>query len=175
MNWLKELIQRLTCFIPRPLILTDYEAGVRVTWGKWNKVISSGLFWFIPLFQKIIYMEVQTQVVDLRGQSVHTKDDKHIIVSGAVQYSIRDIKKAIFNVQNVDQSLETLALGVILEYVNKRTLEECQEVVGLKKEILKGIKDAAQGWGCKIERIYITDLDESRNIRLIGGLNGCTS
>lgn len=117
-------------------------------------------------------MEVQTQVVDLRGQSVHTKGGKHIIVSGAIQYSIKDVYKAIFNVQDVDRSLETLALGVILEYVNKRTLKECQEVTNLKKEILKGIKDAAQGWGVKVERIYITDLDESRNIRLIGGLNG---
>ena len=170
MEWLRELIQRLTCFIPRPLILTDYEAGIRVTWGKWNKVIASGLFWYIPLFQKIIYMDVQTQVVDLRGQSVHTKDGKHIIVSGAMQYSIKDVYKAVFNVQDVDKSLETLALGVILEYVNNRTLEECQEVNGLKKEILKGIKEAAHGWGVKIERIYITDLDETRNLRLIGGL-----
>ena len=170
MEWLRELIQRLTCFIPRPLILTDYEAGIRVTWGKWNKVIASGLFWYITLFKKIIYMDVQTQVVDLRGQSVHTKDGKHIIVSGAMQYSIKDVYKAVFNVQDVDKSLETLALGVILEYVNNRTLEECQEVNELKKEILKGIKEAAHGWGVKIERIYITDLDETRNLRLIGGL-----
>ena len=175
MQWLNALMQWLTCFIPRPLILSDYEAGIRITWGRWNKKVSSGLFWYIPLFQKIIYMEVQTQIVDLRGQSVHTKDGKHIIVSGAVQYSIKDIHKAVFNVQNVDQALETLALGVILEYVNKRTLKECQEVLGLKKEILKGIKDAAHGWGVKIERIYITDLDETRNIRLIGGLNGSRS
>lgn len=171
MGWVKELIQRLTCFIPRPVMLAKYQAGVRITWGRRCKKISSGLFWYIPLFQDIIDLEVQTQVVDLRGQSVHTKDGKHLIVSGAIQYSIKDIYKAIFNVQNVDVSLETLALGVILEYVSERTLEECQEVIGLKKEILKGIKDAAQGWGVKIEHVYITDLDESRNIRLIGGLN----
>jgi len=170
MEWLRELIQRLTCFIPRPLILANYEAGVRISFGKYNKVITSGWFWYIPLFQKIINMEVQTQVVDLRGQSVHTKDGKHIIVSGALQYSIKDVYKAVFNVQDVDKSLETLALGIILEYVNNRTLEECQEVVELKKEILKGIKEAAQGWGVKIERIYITDLDETRNLRIIGGL-----
>ena len=59
---------------------------------------------------------------------------------------------------------------MILEYVKNRTLTECQEVEELKKEILKGIKDAAQGWGLKIERVYITDLDETKNIRLIGGL-----
>jgi len=172
MEWLKELINRLTCFIPRPLLLSDYEAGVRITWGKWNKKIASGLFWYVPLFQKIIYMEVQTQVVDLRGQSVQTKDGNSVIVSGALQYSIKDIYKAVFNVQDIDKSLETLALGIILEYVKLRTLNECQEVEELKKEILKGIKDAAQGWGVKIERVYITDLDKTRNIRLIGGLIG---
>jgi len=175
MQWLNSLIRWLTCFIPRPLILSDYEAGVRITWGKWNKQVASGLFWYIPLFQKIIYMEIQTQIVDLRGQSVHTKDGKHIIVSGAIQFSIKDIYKAVFNVQDVDKSLETLALGIILEYVNHRTLKECQEVDELKKEILRGIREAAQGWGCRIERIYITDLDETRNIRLIGGLNGSGS
>lgn len=170
MEWLRELIEKLTCFIPRPVMLADFQAGVRITWGKWNKVVASGLFWYIPLFQEIIYLDVQTQVVDLRGQSVHTKDGKHIIVSGAIQYSIKDIYKAVFNVQDIDKSLENLTLGVILEYVNNRTLEECQEVSELKKEILKGIRDAAQGWGVKLERIYITDLDESRNLRLIGGL-----
>lgn len=168
MSWLRVLIQRLTCFIPRPLLLADYEAGVRITWGRWNKKISSGLFWYVPLFQKIVFMEVQTQVADLRGQSVQTKDGNSTVVSGAIQYSIKDIYKAIFNVQDIDKSLETLALGIILEYIKKRTLAECQDIEGLKKEILKGMKEAAQGWGLKIERVFITDLDKARNIRLIG-------
>jgi len=175
MEWVKELIQKLTCFIPRPILITKYEAGVRISFGKWNKIVTEGWFWYIPLFQKIIWMEIQTQVVDLRGQSVRTKDGQSVIVSGAIQYSIKDIYKAIFNVQDVDKSLETLALGIILEYVNKRTLNECEDVDGLKKEILRGIKDAAQGWGLKIEKVYITDLDRTRNIRLIGGLNGSSN
>ena len=172
MNWLKELIQQFTCFIPRPLLLSKYEAGVRITFGKWNKEVQAGWFWYVPLFQKIIYMEVQAQVVDLRGQSVQTKDGLSVIVSGAIQYSIDDIYKAVFNVQDVDKSLETLALGVILEYVKNRSLKECQDILSLKKEILSGVIDAAHGWGVDIEKIYITDLDKTRNIRLIGGLNG---
>lgn len=171
MDWIKELFQKLTCFIPRPLLLTKYEAGIRISFGKFNKSITAGWFWYIPLFQKIVWMEIQTQVVDLRGQSVRTEDGQSVIVSGAIQYSIKDIYKAFFNVQDIDKSLETLALGIILEFVNNRTLDECEKVEELKKEILKGIREAAQGWGVKIERIYITDLDKVRNIRLIGGLN----
>ncbi len=168
MNFLKEILQRLTCFIPRPLQLTEYEAGVRVSFGKWNKVITKGWFWYIPLFQRIIYMEVQTQVVDLRGQSVQSKDGSSVVVSGAIQYSISDIYKAIFNVQDVDKSLETLALGIILEYMKNKNLEECHDITSLKNEIREGIHEAAFGWGLKIEEVYITDLDRTFNLRLIG-------
>lgn len=172
MEWVKELLYKLTCFIPRPIILAEYEAGVRITWGSRNKVITNGMYWWVPLFQKLVYMEIQSQVADLRGQSVQTKDGKSVVVSGAIQYSIKNVYKAIFNVQDVDKALETLALGIILEYVKIRNLEECQDVGALKLEILKGIREAAQGWGLKIERVYITDLDKTRNIRLIGNTVG---
>lgn len=112
-------------------------------------------------------MEVQTQVVDLRAQSIRTQDDESTVVSGAIQYSIRDIYKAIINVQDVDKSLETLALGIIFDFVHSRKLNDCRNIEALKAEILKGIKEAATGWGLKIEKIYITDLDKTRNIRLL--------
>jgi len=167
MEWLQALIERLTCFIPRPMIMTPFEAGVRFTFGKYLKVITNGWFWYTPLFQRIQWMEIQTQVIDLRSQSVRTADEQSVIVSGAIQYSVKDVKKAILNVQNVDEALEKLALGVILEFVQSKTLEECHDIEALKREILRGIKEAAQGWGLKIERVYVTDLAKTRNIRLL--------
>ncbi len=167
MGWLQVIIERLTCFIPRPTIMTTCEAGVRFTFGKYIQVITNGWFWYIPLFQRIQWMEIQTQVIDLRSQSIRTADGQSAIVSGAIQYSVKDVKKAILNVQNVDTALEKLALGVILEFVKNKTLVECHDIEALKKEILRGIKEAAQGWGLKIERVYITDLDKCRNLRLL--------
>lgn len=123
------------------------------------------MYW--PMIQKIIYMEITTQVVDLRAQSIRTQDNESTVVSGAIQYSVRDIKKAILNVQDVDKSLETLALGIIFDFVHSRKLDDCRNIEVLKAEILKGIKDAATGWGLKIEKVYITDLDKTRNIRLL--------
>ena len=167
MDWLQALIERLTCFIPRPTIMTVYEAGLRFTFGKYIKDITNGWFWWIPLFQRIQWMDIQTQVVDLRSQSVRTSDGQSVIVSGAIQYSVKDVRKAILNVQNVDTALEKLALGIILEFVKSKTVDECHDIEALKKEILRGIKEAAQGWGLKIERVFITDLDKTINIRLL--------
>lgn len=166
MEWLRDLVNRLLSIFPRILILGPHEAGVRIT-GKKTKKLGAGCWIYWPIVQKIIWMEIPTQVADLRAQSVRTSDGISIVVSGAIQYSVKDIKKAALDVQDVDKSLETLALGIIFDFVHSRRLEDCRDIKILKAEILRGIKDAAAGWGLKIEKVYITDLDKTRNIRLL--------
>ena len=167
MEWLREIFERLLSIFPRILILAPYEAGIRITFGKRVTKLGAGWYIYWPLIQKIIWMEIQTQVVDLRAQSVQTKDVATIIVSGAIQYRINDVYKACVNVQDIDKSLESLALGIILEFVKNRTLVECENIDNLKNEILKGIREAASGWGVKIEKVFMTDLGRTRNIRLL--------
>ena len=175
MDWLKDLINRLLSVFPRVWICSPAEAGVRITFGKYVSTKGAGIYLFWPLVQRVIWMEIKTQVVDLRSQSVRTKCGNSVVVSGAIQYYITDVKRAILDVQDLDKSLTTLALGIILEFVKQRTLEECRDVDVLKTEILKGIRDAAKGWGIKVERVFITDLDKTRNIRLLTNGQSVTS
>jgi len=166
-DWLKDIIDRLLSIFPRIWICSPAEAGVLITLGKYVSTKEAGWYVFWPLIQRIIWVEVKTQVVDLRIQSVRAKCGNSVAVSGAIQYRVVDVKRAILDVQDVDKSLSTLALGIILEFVKRRSLEECMSIEELKGEILKGIREAAAGWGLKIEKVYITDLDKARNIRLL--------
>lgn len=170
MEWLQRIFDKILSVFPMVHILTTYEAGVRFTFGKYPKKLGPGWYILWPLFQRIVWQEVQTQIVDLRNQSIRTSDSRDVVVSGAIQYNIYDMMKATCNVQNVDAALETLALGIILEYVNSRTLKECHDIKALKAEVLKGLRDCARGWGVKIEKVYITDLGVARNLRLLGNI-----
>ena len=167
MHWLNDIIVRLLTIFPRLWCCLPHEAGVRITLGKTVSTLTPGWYVYWPLIQKLLDMEIKTQVVDLRNQSVRTTCGNSVVVSGAIQYRIVDISKAILDVQDIDRSLTTLALGIILEYVKQRTLDDCMDVDKLKTEILKGIRDAATGWGIKVEKVFITDLDKARNIRLL--------
>jgi len=167
MEWLKGIFDRILSVFPRILILSPFEGGIRVTFGKYLKVLPPGWYLYWGLIQKVYWVETQTQVVDLRNQSIQTKDGQSIVVSGAIQYSIKNVQYVFCNVQDFDKALETLSLGIILEFVKNRTLEECQDIGALKSEILRGIKEAARGWGLKIEKVFITDLSKTRNIRLL--------
>lgn len=167
MSWLQKLIEKLFGIFPRMMLLAPYEEGVRFLLGKYVKKMTPGWWLYWPWIHKVEYMEVQTQVIDLRTQSVRTADDKDVVVSGALQYRIVDVEKAICNVQSIDGSLETLALGIILDFVNRKTMDELQDVDALKKELRTGMAEACSGWGVKIERVYITDFGHTRNIRLL--------
>jgi regulator of protease activity HflC (stomatin/prohibitin superfamily) len=168
MDWLQKIFDKLLTLFPVVQILTPYESGVRFTFGRWYKKLGPGWYVYWPLIQNVVWMEIQTQLADLKTQSITTSDEKDIMVSGAIQYRISDIEKAVMKVQDVDKSLMTLALGIILKFVSKHTFSECKDTNGLQEEILKGIREEAQGWGLKIEKVFITDMGKTRNIRLLG-------
>ena len=153
-DWLTQLISKLFAFIPRLQLVQPDESGVRTTLGSHVGPIEPGWYIYCPLFQEIRLMTITPQVVDLRPQSLRV-DDKDVTVSGAIMYRVSDARKALLNVQDYDRSLTTLALGIIA----RGELHE--------SEILKGLREAAAGWGIKVMSVFLTDRGDVVNIRLL--------
>ncbi len=167
MKFLDQIYETLRKGVPRLETLQPDQAGVRVTLGKYERVLGPGWFFIWEVLQQIHYMTVTPQWVDLRGQSVFAKYGVNMTVSGAIRYRITDARKALLSINDVDKSLATLALGIILEYVGKREVSECTDPAGLADEILKGVREQASGWGVKVMEVKITDWGTTRNLRVI--------
>jgi len=167
MNWLIDLLDRITSVIPRFWYVQPDEAGVRTTLGSKVKAIGPGFWFYLPAIQDITTIGVTPQVIDLRGQSV-ISDGKDYIISGAIMYRIDNAEKAILAVQNFDRSLQVLSLGIIANYSKSHNLDHSDAFELLQTEILKGVREAASGWGLKIMKVYLTDLGNVSNIRVIG-------
>ena len=167
MNWLTQLLDRLLCWIPRIWLVSPDESGIRVTLG--NRVCITPPGWYIywPMIQEMTKITVTPQVVDLRAQSVLTKDGRDMCFGGAIMYRIRDAQNASLKVQDYDKSLQTLALGIISRYVGEVERDEQLNIPSIEAKILDGIKKDARGWGLEITRVYITDLGMAKNIRLL--------
>jgi len=87
-------------------------------------------------------------------------------ISGAVRYRVRSAQKALCEVYDYDQNIQAVALGIIQQYVRKHTLE-CLDTQQIEEEVLKGVRKASEGWGLWVERVYITDIGRTQNIRLL--------
>jgi len=169
MEWLQQIVNRLTCWIPRIWLVNPDESGLRITLGKKFKLTPSGWYVFWPLIQEMVKITTTPQVVDLRAQSVFTKDHKDLCCGGGIMYRIDDPMKAILMVQDFDKSLYTLALGIVADYINQRNFNDCN-TAEIREAVLKGVRGDAAGWGLKIMRMYVTDFGVTRNIRILGNM-----
>jgi len=154
MDWLTSVLTKLFAFIPRLQLVQPDEGGIRVTLGTRVCSLSPGYYVYCPLFQEIRIITCTVQIIDLRPQSLQV-NDKDVVISGAIMYKVSDARKALLNVQDYDRSLTTLALGIIARGEQR------------EEEILKGIREAAAGWGIKVIRVFLTDRGNVLNIRLL--------
>jgi regulator of protease activity HflC (stomatin/prohibitin superfamily) len=147
-------------------LVHPWEGGVRTRLGKRFRPIHPGVWLSIPLIDHFLIVDVKPQVVNLPNQSVETRDYKVRAVSGAVYYHIVNAEKALVEVQDIDSSLQSLALGVIADYVGTHNAEDCT-VDKLKDEITRALRLEASGWGLKIRRVFITDSAPVKVLRLM--------
>ncbi|KKK51748.1 hypothetical protein LCGC14_3111870, partial [marine sediment metagenome] len=81
-------------------------------------------------------------------------------------------RKAMLEVQDYDRSLEALSLGVLLATVSTLPEDELYSIEQLGETVLKKMREEAAGWGLKLQKVYITDLGRTRNLRLLTNGSG---
>jgi len=170
MSWLVELFNKVFSIVPRILIIAPDELGMRYTPERRNGIkiseLKPGWYIWLPLIQNIETIRCKTQIVDLRSQSVWTSDRQDMTISGAIRYRVRSAQKALCEVYNYDQNVQAVALGIIQQYVREHELENLN-TQQIEAEVLKGVREASAGWGLFIEKVYITDIGRTQNVRLL--------
>lgn len=165
--WLTEIINQLFVWMPRIWAVNPDESGVRITLGKWFCPAPSG--WYIrwPIIHAVEKITTTPQAIDVRGQSLLTADLKNITVGLVIRYHITDAEKAILKVQNFDESLRAIALGISAEYCLSHRLDELIDTKPLLEQVRDGIAKEASGWGIKVAKVLLSDLGLTQNIRVI--------
>ena len=174
MNWLERLIQKILDLFPNIFFIYPNEAGVRIILGKYVKSIGPGSYFNWPVIMQFMKLDTQPQVVDLKNQSITTKDGQPIVISGAVEYTISNPYNTLLKVYDHDQSLRTLTLGVIANCATKATFEECRDMESLKRQVKDGLQKRVSAWGVQVEHLYITDMAVTTNIRILSDSDGAS-
>ncbi len=167
MDFLSRIYESIKKLIPGIILVAPDERGVRITLGSRVKILTPGWYIYWEPIQEIRTVTITPQVIDLRPQSVFTRSGRNWTVSGIIKYRVNDVRKALLEVQDYDESLQALALGVLLNILSITEGVEEKTPNDLGEQVLTGIREAASGWGIKLQRVFISDLGQVRNIRLL--------
>jgi erythrocyte band 7 integral membrane protein len=135
------------------------EVGLVTRFGQFYKSVDPGLVRINPLSEKLHYVEVRIQVLDVPHQVCMTKDNVNIRLSSVLYYHIVSPHKSKFGVTNVIQALMERTQTTLRHVVGARVLQEIierrEEVAASIQEI---IEETATSWGVKVESILIKDI-----------------
>lgn len=73
--------------------------------GKFKQVVNPGLNYYTPFVEHIKPISLKTRVVDMKKQSIYTKDNMSVFIDTALFYRIVDTYKATYIVSDVLNSI----------------------------------------------------------------------
>ena len=148
-------------------IVQQSEVYIIERLGKFHKVATAGVNIIVPFVDNVrAVVSLKQQTMDIPPQGVITADNVTITIDTVVFYKITDPTKAIYEIQNLTQGIQYLAITTIRDIVGKMELDETFSSRDLINDKLRAILDEATDiWGCKIDRVEIKDITPPPDIR----------
>lgn len=157
-NWIEQIL---------PLfIITDYEMGVLLRFGKYKKIVGPGIYFKIPFFDQVLSQHVVVTTLSLPPQSLYTKDKQNIVVKGVVKYRISEVKTFLLEVYDAQDAISDMTQSIIKNIIMDKTLDECIDPE-IDNTLTKKARVEAKKWGVEIQQVTLTDLAPIRSFRLI--------
>lgn len=145
-------------------IVNQWEEGVHLRTGKFLRVVKPGLNFKRPFFDNILTTPVITQTVNLRSQTVTSKDEKSIVLSSIVRYHVHDVEKFLLGVMHANDVLVDTTQGIIRDIVEDT---DWIELVDLTNRVTPVVHQQVNKWGITVQLVSFPDLGEIITYRII--------
>jgi regulator of protease activity HflC (stomatin/prohibitin superfamily) len=151
-------------------IIRPTQRAVIETLGKYSRFGKVGFNWIIPLVQKMIVIKVTEQMSDIEPQEIITKDNLNANADLVVFYKVDEdeesVKKALYNVNNVEMQLRTLARtsarnvigGMAFRDVNSKRND-------LNSKLAEIMGKETKNWGVRIVRVELKEINPPKDVQ----------
>jgi regulator of protease activity HflC (stomatin/prohibitin superfamily) len=141
-------------------IVQEYERGVIFRLGR---VIAGakgpGLFFIIPIVDKMVKVNLQTVTMNVPAQDVITRDNVTVRVDAVIYFKVVESVKATVNVQNYLFATSQFAQTTLRSVCGTADLDELlAERERLNGQIQTIVDEKTEDWGIKVESVEIKDV-----------------
>ena len=141
-------------------VLREYERGVIFRLGRLLEPKGPGLFFLIPIVDRMVKVDLRTITLNIPPQEVITKDNVPVRVNAVSYFRIVDPKAAIVNVENFMVATSQVAQTTLRSVLGQHLLDELLSERDRINAILQGIIDEATApWGIKVTIVEVKDVE----------------
>ncbi|MCX8082061.1 MAG: slipin family protein [bacterium] len=141
-------------------IVNEYERGVIFRLGRLMGARGPGLFFIIPIVEKMVKVSLRTVTFDVTPQEVMTKDNVPIKINAVVWFRVMDPAKAVVTVENYHlatmQLAQTTLRGIAGQFELDQILSERNTV---NQQLQQIIDEQTDPWGIKVSIVEIKEVE----------------
>ena len=146
-------------------IIRQYEKGLVETLGRYTGTRDSGANVIIPMFQRVVRVDMRERVIDVPPQSVITKDNVSVVVDAIIYFQVTDPVKVVYNIENFALAALKLAQTNLRNVIGDMELDSTltsREKINTQLRVV--MDEATDKWGVKVTRVEIQKIDPPRDI-----------
>ncbi len=146
-------------------VLPEYRRGVVFFLGRFQGVKGPGLFFIIPVIQKMDTVDLRTVTLDVPGQDVISRDNVTVRVNAVVYFKVVDPERAIIQIENYGMATSQIAQTTLRSVLGKHDLDEMlSERDRLNDDIQVILDQQTEAWGIKVSNVEIKQVDISEDM-----------
>jgi regulator of protease activity HflC (stomatin/prohibitin superfamily) len=147
-------------------ILRPVERGLVERLGRYTKTVDQGLTWIIPGIDSLIKVNITERMIDIEPQMVITQDKLNAVVDAVVYYKIKDVIKAMYNVDDHEEQLTSLARTTLRSVVGKMSLTEANENRDAINQRVEAVLDKeTDSYGVEVLRVEIQKIEPPMDVQ----------
>lgn len=147
-------------------IVDEYERGVIFRLGRVMGAKGPGLFFLVPIIDKMVKVNLQTVTMDVPPQDIITKDNVTVKVSAVSYFNVVEPVAAVINIQNYLFGTSQVAQTTLRSVLGQVELDELlvnRDEINSRLQAI--IDDLTQPWGVKVTLVEVKDVELPETMR----------
>ena len=147
-------------------VINQYERGVILTLGRFSGIREPGLRIVIPIFQRLIRVDMRSTPIDVPKQEVITKDNVTVGVDAVVYFRVIDAPKAVLETTNYIYATSQFAQAALRDVAGNADLDELLSKRDVISQQIKEIVDAqTDQWGIDVENVKVQNIELPQDMK----------
>jgi regulator of protease activity HflC (stomatin/prohibitin superfamily) len=141
-------------------IVQEYERGVIFRLGRLIGAKGPGLFFIIPIIDRLVKVDLRVVTLDVPSQEVITRDNVTVKVNAVVFFRVVDPSAAIVQVEDFQRATWNISQTTLRNVVGQSELDD---LLANREEINHNLQqiidEATEPWGVKVSIVEIKDVE----------------
>lgn len=147
-------------------VINQYERGVVLTLGRYTGIREPGLRIVIPIFQRLIKVDVRSTPIDVPKQEIITKDNVTVNVDAVVYLRVIEASRAVLETTNYVYATSQFAQAALRDVTGNADMDE---LLSKREEISQRIKEIVDAetdkWGIDVENVKIQNIELPQDMK----------